>query len=95
MAQPRVWGLTLPSGEIGGAHVGYQIYACADGRVALAALEPHFFQALCRAVGLPLDTDMHDLSIRTHLQTFFSPYTRQHLDAWATAHDIPLHTLAP
>ena len=38
LALPRQWGLTQPSGSVGGAHAGYRIYACHDGRVAVAAL---------------------------------------------------------
>ena len=37
LAQPRHWGLTTPDGDVGGAHAGYRIYPCADGRVAVAA----------------------------------------------------------
>ncbi|HEY8050885.1 MAG TPA: CoA transferase, partial [Ramlibacter sp.] len=42
LALPRTWGLTKPDGAVGGAHAGYRVYACKDGRVAVAALEPHF-----------------------------------------------------
>ena len=47
LAQPRQWRLTTPEAPIGGAHAGYKVYPCADGRVALAALESHFAQRLC------------------------------------------------
>jgi len=36
LALPRQWGLTQPSGSVGGAHAGYRVYACKDGRVAVA-----------------------------------------------------------
>ena len=49
---PNHWGLTKPSGAVGGAHAGYRIYACKDGRVAVAALEPHFAQSLCEQAGV-------------------------------------------
>src|SRR5436190_16644261 len=49
---PRHWGLTQPSGAVGGAHAGYRIYPCKDGRVAVAALEPHFAAALCEQAGV-------------------------------------------
>lgn len=94
LAKPRAWGLTLPTGQVGGAHAGYQVYACADGRVALAALEPHFAQALCRVVGLPDTTPMNAAQTRAQLAAFFSQHTRQALDALAATHDLPLHTLA-
>ena len=40
LALPRTWGLTSPQGSVGGAHAGYRVYPCKDGRVAVAALEP-------------------------------------------------------
>lgn len=54
LALPRQWGLALPQGDVGGTHAGYRIYECADGRVALAALEPHFALRLCAAAGMPV-----------------------------------------
>ena len=69
LALPRAWGLTKPSGAVGGAHAGYQMYACKNGRVAVAALEPHFAQRLCQASGL----DQSDM------RTMLAVSTRQHL----------------
>ena len=31
LARPRPWGLTRPSGAVGGAHAGYRVYPCRDG----------------------------------------------------------------
>jgi crotonobetainyl-CoA:carnitine CoA-transferase CaiB-like acyl-CoA transferase len=93
LAQPRRWGLTQPTGDVGGAHAGYRVYACADGRVAVAALEPHFAQTLCRVAGLPEGTDMNDAATRGSLGAFFALHTRSTLDGWAVMHDLPLHTL--
>ena len=59
LALPRTWGLTVPAGAVGGAHAGYRVYPCADGRVAVAALEPHFAARLCDAAGMP-PADMAD-----------------------------------
>jgi alpha-methylacyl-CoA racemase len=44
------------TGIVGGAHAGYRVYPCADGRVAVAALEPHFAAALCRVAQWPIDS---------------------------------------
>jgi crotonobetainyl-CoA:carnitine CoA-transferase CaiB-like acyl-CoA transferase len=42
------------SGELGGRHACYNVYRCADGRdLAVGALEPRFWEALCLALGLP------------------------------------------
>jgi crotonobetainyl-CoA:carnitine CoA-transferase CaiB-like acyl-CoA transferase len=94
---PRRWGLTQASGTVGGAHAGYAVYACRDGRVALAALEPHFARALCEQAGLPASaatpTGMARASTRRALTAFFQARSRRELDALARAHDLPLHTL--
>ncbi len=92
LALPRQWGLTTTKGAVGGAHAGYRVYACKDGRVAVAALEPHFAQALCEAAGLkPLK--MLAPSTRKALEAWFAIQTRRKLDALAQRLDLPLHTL--
>jgi alpha-methylacyl-CoA racemase len=96
LALPRSWGLTQPTGAVGGAHAGYRVYPCKNGRVAVAALEPHFAAALCAAAGVPV-ADMRSLFLPvTHaaLATFFASRTRAQLDRLASTRDIPLHTLA-
>lgn len=93
MALPRRWGITRDGDILGGAHAGYQVYACRDGRVAVAALEPHFAQRLMKAAGLPEESDPLLPSVKEHLRGFFAAQTRSALDALATADDIPLRTL--
>jgi alpha-methylacyl-CoA racemase len=96
LALPRSWGLTQPTGAVGGAHAGYRVYPCKDGRVAVAALEPHFAAALCKAAGLPA-SDIRTMlapATREAIAAFLKTRTRRQLDALATAQDIPLHTLA-
>ncbi len=94
LALPRAWGLTAPGAILGGQHAGYQVFACQDGRVAVAALEPHFTRRLLAAAGLPEDGDALAPSTREALANFFASHTRQALDELAQARDIPLHTLA-
>lgn len=92
---PRSWGLTTPGAAVGGGHAGYRVYACKDGRVALAALEPHFAAALADAVGLT-DSRIHALftpQAHAAIAAFLAGKTRKQLDALAVAKDIPLHTL--
>ncbi|RYF16737.1 MAG: CoA transferase [Comamonadaceae bacterium] len=92
---PRRWGLTQPTGSVGGAHAGYRLYACKDGRVAVAALEPHFAAALCAAAGVAAN-DMKAMFTReTHaaVAAFFASRTREELDRLAAEQDLPLHTL--
>lgn len=96
MALPLAWGLTAPTGLLGGDHAGYRVYACRDGRVALAALEPHFAQALCEAMEWPYADigTLHQPSTHQAIQAFMARHSRAELDALAASRDIPLHTLA-
>jgi crotonobetainyl-CoA:carnitine CoA-transferase CaiB-like acyl-CoA transferase len=93
---PRRWGLTQPAGAVGGAHAGYRVYACKDGRVAVAALEPHFAARLCTLAGVK-PGDLKTMFARaTHdkVATFFAHQTRAELDFLAVEQDLPLHTMA-
>lgn len=95
LALPRNWGLTQPRGAVGGAHAGYRVYPCKDGRVAVAALEPHFAASLCAAAGVTMGGMGTLFQPATHqaIATFLVGQTRKQLDALAVARDIPLHTL--
>jgi alpha-methylacyl-CoA racemase len=95
LALPRHWGLTQPGGAVGGAHAGYRVYPCQDGRVAVAALEPHFAAALCAAAGVTGSSFDAMAAPATHaaIQAFFAGRTRAELDQLASEKDIPLHTL--
>lgn len=97
LAAPRRWGLTQPTGTVGGAHAGYRIYPCRDGRVVLAALEPHFAQALCLAVGLPAQaaTAMDAPSTHAAVAAFMATQSRKELERLRQTDDLPLHTLPP
>lgn len=95
VALPRTWGLTQPTGSVGGAHAGYRIYPCKDGRVAVAALEPHFAAALCAAAGVAA-SDIRTMmapATRGQIAAFLATQTRRQLDKLAAEKDIPLHTL--
>ena len=96
LALPRSWGLTQTQGAVGGAHAGYSVYPCKNGRVAVAALEPHFAAALCAAAGVPFEGvgTMFKPDTHTAMARFLAGKTRQRLDKLAIAKDIPLHTLA-
>jgi len=96
MALPRTWGLTAPGAAVGGGHAGYRVYPCKDGRVAMAALEPHFAAALAAEVGLRQSHILAMFAPETHtaIAAYLAGKTRQELDALAAAKDIPLYTLA-
>ena len=93
---PRRWGLTEPTGAVGGAHAGYRIYPCKDGRVAVAALEPHFAATLCALAGVAASDMKAMFAPATHAQVaaFFASQTRAELDFLAIERDLPLHTMA-
>lgn len=96
LALPRQWGMTTAQGAVGGAHAGYRLYACKNGRVAMAALEPHFAQRLCDAAGITLKHPVKDLfqpALHQAIAAFLAHKTRKQLDTLAQAKDIPLMTL--
>jgi len=95
LALPRTWGLTQPGAAVGGGHAGYRVYPCKDGRVAVAALEPHFAASLAAAVGLKTSNIMVMFAPETHaaIAAFLQTQTRAQLEKLAADKDIPLHTL--
>lgn len=95
LALPRTWGVTQPKGAVGGAHAGYRVYACRDGRVAVAALEPHFAAALCEAAAVPMQGPATCFEPATHeaIAQFLQRHTCAELDALASGRDIPMHTM--
>jgi alpha-methylacyl-CoA racemase len=92
---PRAWGLTKPGAVVGGGHAGYRVYPCKNGRVAVAALEPHFAARLCEAAGVDGFTPnaMLDPQVHNAIESFLVSQTRKQLESLATKRDIPLHTL--
>jgi len=95
LALPRQWGLTSEGALLGGGHAGYRIYPCLDGRVALAALEPHFAAALAQLVGLGAQPmpDWGSTEAHQAVAAFMAARSCEQLEQLAAAHDLPLHTL--
>jgi alpha-methylacyl-CoA racemase len=95
LALPRRWGLTQSKGSVGGAHAGYRIYPCKDGRAAVAALEPHFAARLSEAAGVPGGDAKTMFRPETHaaVAAFFASRSRAELDALASEKDLPIHTM--
>ena len=95
LALPRCWGLSQPGAAVGGGHAGYRVYRCLDGRVALAALEPHFAARLCAAAGIEAGgmPTMFEPATHAAVAAFMLTQTRRELELLAIAKDIPLHTL--
>jgi crotonobetainyl-CoA:carnitine CoA-transferase CaiB-like acyl-CoA transferase len=82
MAAPLRHRLTGPLGPLGGSLPGYRIYAAADGYVACAALEPHFFTRLTRLLGVDGTTE--------DLEAAFQQRTVRDWQDWGAEHDVPL-----
>ncbi len=96
LALPRRWGLTQPGAAVGGGHAGYRVYPCRDGRVAMAALEPHFAKALCSAAGIPNASTKTMLmpATRQQIADYLLTMSCSELDSMAEEKDIPLYTLS-
>jgi crotonobetainyl-CoA:carnitine CoA-transferase CaiB-like acyl-CoA transferase len=74
-------GLTLPNGPLGGGAARYRVYAAKTGRVAIAALEPHFAVRLYQQLNVPLDSD---------LSACMRERTATEWESWARERDLPL-----
>ena len=82
-ADPWRHGLCTPDGALGGACPGYNLYRAREGWIALAALEPHFWDKLTRELGLSAPG-------RGQLEQAFLTRTAEEWEAWAAARDLPL-----
>lgn len=84
LVAPLRHGLTGPGGLLGGGLPAYAIYPTRDGRVAVAALEPHFRARLYEALGVRPDAPLAEI---------FRTRTAAEWEAWALAHDLPVSAL--
>lgn len=79
---------------LSGGFVCYRPYACADGWVALGALEPKFFAAWCRGVGredlIAHQFDPPGSAAHRELERIFATRTRAEWAAFAAEHDCCL-----
>ena len=70
-----------PRGLLGGGLNAYGLYDAREGRIAVAALEPHFRARLYSSLGVGCRRRPHvDVRIRTAAEW----------ESWAIAHDLPL-----
>lgn len=81
LAALRRHGLTASGALLGGGLAAYRIYAAREGRVAIAALEPHFRERLYAALSLPGESD---------LAPVMTTRTADEWEAWGEAHDVPI-----
>jgi alpha-methylacyl-CoA racemase len=83
------FGLTRPGAFLGGGYAPYNVYACSDGWIAIAALEPAFWARFIEAVDRPDWQDAGSVDPREVAALFRSRSRAAWLDL-AAAHDIPL-----
>jgi crotonobetainyl-CoA:carnitine CoA-transferase CaiB-like acyl-CoA transferase len=80
--------------ELGGALVCYRPYACADGWVALGALEPKFWHAFCRGIGredlVEAQFDPPGSPAHREVEGIFLGRTRAEWEAFADEHECCL-----
>jgi crotonobetainyl-CoA:carnitine CoA-transferase CaiB-like acyl-CoA transferase len=81
---PLRHGLTDPGGPLNGGLAAYGLYDARDGRIAVAALEPHFRERLYRALGRPLDSALTDA---------FLSRTADEWEQWARERDLPISAI--
>ena len=85
-AAPLQYGLTSPEGTLGG-DAGFNLYRTAEGWIALAALEPHFWERLLSSALKLKSADKH------LLQKIFLTEPVERWAKWAAEYDIPLAPL--
>ncbi|HEY4130826.1 MAG TPA: CoA transferase [Gemmatimonadaceae bacterium] len=76
--------LTSPGALLGGGAPRYGVYVTKAGRIAVAALEPHFERRLYERLGLPSGADP---------SSNFLERTAEEWESWAREHDIPIVAL--
>jgi alpha-methylacyl-CoA racemase len=86
MARPLHFGMTRPGAGLGGGLASYRTYKTANGHIALAALEPHFWLGLGRALG------RGELS-EALLERVFLERTAVEWERWADEHGLPIAAL--
>ncbi|HEV2388380.1 MAG TPA: CaiB/BaiF CoA-transferase family protein [Candidatus Acidoferrales bacterium] len=82
-AAPLRHRLTAPGGLLGGGSACYNLYPASDGWVAVAALEPRFWQRLRDELKIPSGG-------RARLAAAFRARTARQWERWAFERDLPI-----
>ena len=86
LAEPLRYGITAPGAHLGGGFPGYGLYRASDGWIAVAALEPHFWEKLLRELGL-------EDAGREELEEVLCREAAAHWEDWAAERDLPVAAL--
>lgn len=95
-AEELTGGRTPGRGSVpfAGGEVCYRSYACADGDVALGALEEKFWRSFCEGIGrpdlIPCQFDPPGSAAHADLETIFGARTRGEWEQFAAEHDCCL-----
>lgn len=82
MAQPATHGMTGPDGFLSGTLPAYGIYDTAEGFIAVAALEAHFWAGLTAQLGVE--------GSRSELEAAFRTRTATEWEVWGHEHGLPI-----
>lgn len=85
-ARPGRHGMTGPGRPLSGGMARYNIYRAADGWIALAALEQHFWERFHNGLGVAEQAEEIEALIGTRGVAEW--------EHWAQTHDVPLHRVA-
>lgn len=83
LAAPLRHGITAPGGILGGGDPMYGVYETQAGRIALAALEPHFRKRLLEELGLEKESS-------ETLRSAFAERSAAEWEDWAAERDLPI-----
>jgi alpha-methylacyl-CoA racemase len=84
-ADPVRFGITAAGQVLGGALPGYGLYPAADGWIALAALEPHFWRGVIDALALEPEGTNAEI-----LASIFRTRRAAEWEAWAVERGLPI-----
>jgi alpha-methylacyl-CoA racemase len=84
-ADPVRFGITAPAQMLGGGFPGYGLYPAADGWIALAALEPHFWHGVLEALALEPERGNAEI-----LASIFRTRRASEWEAWAVERGLPI-----
>ncbi len=82
-AAPRRFGLTTRTGILGGQSPRYNLYRARQGWVAVATLEPHFWETLRKELKLKKGT-------KPELAAALRKRSAKEWERWADAHNLPI-----